>query len=205
NVNVIGPNLLHTFLVGCNVNRDGRKSLQRATMDFAGGNTSRGIGRYVLFCAALEMEFGRKLLKEGHMRVLLAIFVLFLLVSSGASGQSIPEVRLIPLPSSVRVETGGGLPVTPTFSVGLEGYQDPRLERAVQRFLRNVTGRTGLFVGTDAVAAGKATLVIHTDHAGKPVQELGEDESYVLEVSAIGAKLSAPNPLGILHGLQTLL
>jgi len=151
------------------------------------------------------MEFGRKLLKEGHMRVLLAIFVLFLLVSSGASGQSIPEVRLMPLPSSVRVETGGGLSITPTFSVGLEGYQDPRMERAVERFLRNVTRRTGLFVSADAVAAEKATLVIHTEHASKPVQELGEDESYVLEVSAAGAKLSAPNPLGILHGLQTFL
>ena len=139
------------------------------------------------------------------MRVLLAIFVLFLLVSSGASGQSIPEVRLMPLPSSVRVETGGGLSITPTFSVGLEGYQDPRMERAVERFLRNVTRRTGLFVRAETVAAKKATLVIHTEHASKPVQELGEDESYVLEVSATGAKLSAPNPLGILHGLQTFL
>ena len=134
-------------------------------MDFAGGKTSREIWGFVLFCAALEMEFGRKLLKEGHMRVLLAIFVLFLLVSSGASGQSIPEVRLMPMPSNVRVETGGGLPVTPTFSVGLEGYQDPRMERAVQRFLRNVTRRTGLFVGAETVAAEKATLVIHTEHA----------------------------------------
>src|SRR3984957_18001148 len=204
-VNVIGPNLLHTFLVGCNVNRDGGKSLQRDTMDFAGGKTARGIGRYVLFCAALEMEFGHKLLKEGHMRVLLAIFVPFLLVSSGASGQSNPEVRLMPMPSNVRVETGGGLSVTPTFSVGLEGYRDPRLEHAVERFLRSVTRRTGLFVGAETVAAEKATLVIHTEHASKPVQELGEDESYVLEVSGTGAKLSAPNPLGILHGLQTFL
>ena len=111
----------------------------------------------------------------------------------------------MPLPSSVRVETGGGLSITPTFSVGLEGYQGPRMERAVERFLRNVTRRTGLFVGAETVAAEKATLVIHAEHASKPVQELGEDESYVLEVSATGAKLSAPNPLGILHGLQTFL
>jgi hexosaminidase len=151
------------------------------------------------------MEFGRKLLKEGHMRVLLAIFVLFILVSSGASGQSNPPVRLMPMPSSVRVETGGGLSITPTFSVGLEGYKDQRLERAVERFLRDVTRRTGLFVSAETVAAEKATLVIHTEHASKPVQELGEDESYVLEVSAPRAKLSAANPLGILHGLQTFL
>src|SRR6202041_2843830 len=125
-VNVIGPNLLHTFLVGCNVNRDSGKFWERAMRRFGPGNTSREVWGFVLFCAALEMELGRKLLKEGHMRVLLAIFVLFLLVSSGALGQSNPEVRLIPLPSSVRVETGGGLLITPTFSVRLEGYQDPR-------------------------------------------------------------------------------
>ena len=51
----------------------------------------------------------------------------------------------------------------------------------------------------------KARLVIHTDHASKEIQELGEDESYILEISATGAKLSAPTPLGILHGLQTFL
>ena len=48
-------------------------------------------------------------------------------------------------------------------------------------------------------------LVIHTDHASKEIQELGEDESYVLEITATGAKLSAPTPLGAMHGLQTFL
>jgi hexosaminidase len=47
--------------------------------------------------------------------------------------------------------------------------------------------------------------VIHTDHASKPVQEPGEDESYSLEVTAAGAKLSAGNPLGTMHGLETFL
>ena len=51
----------------------------------------------------------------------------------------------------------------------------------------------------------KAMLMIHTDHASKEIQELGEDESYVLEVSATGAKLNAPTPLGTMHGLQTFL
>jgi hexosaminidase len=37
------------------------------------------------------------------------------------------------------------------------------------------------------------------------VQRLGEDESYELVITESGAKLSAPSPLGILHGLQTFL
>ena len=56
-----------------------------------------------------------------------------------------------------------------------------------------------------AADAAKATLVVTTDHASKPVQELGEDESYTLEVTLTGAKLHAANPLGTMHGLQTFL
>ena len=37
------------------------------------------------------------------------------------------------------------------------------------------------------------------------MQQLGEDESYHLEISTNHVLLSAPNPLGILHGLQTFL
>ena len=37
------------------------------------------------------------------------------------------------------------------------------------------------------------------------MQELGEDESYRLKVTASGVQLTAANPLGVLHGLQTFL
>jgi hexosaminidase len=47
--------------------------------------------------------------------------------------------------------------------------------------------------------------MIQTEHAGKEIQEVGEDESYVLEVRATGATLTAPTPLGAMHGLQTFL
>src|SRR5436853_2873377 len=47
------------------------------------------------------------------------------------------------------------------------------------------------------------SLVIYTDQASKEIQEPGEDESYTLEVTPSGAKLSALNPLGTLHGLET--
>jgi len=47
--------------------------------------------------------------------------------------------------------------------------------------------------------------MIHTEHSSKEIQEVGEDESYVLEVSATRAKLTAPTPLGTMHGLQTFL
>ena len=39
----------------------------------------------------------------------------------------------------------------------------------------------------------KAHAGVTTDHASKPIQELGEDESYTLEVTPSGAKLHAAN------------
>jgi len=50
-----------------------------------------------------------------------------------------------------------------------------------------------------------ATLVVRAEHANKPIQDVNEDEGYTLDVSASGAKLTAPNPLGVMHGLQTFL
>ena len=41
--------------------------------------------------------------------------------------------------------------------------------------------------------------------AARPVQKLGEDESYELTVTDSGAKLTAPTTLGVLRGLQTFL
>jgi hexosaminidase len=115
-----------------------------------------------------------------------------------------PALNLIPVPASVQAGSGS-LRVDPSFSVALTAYSEPRLDRSVERFLRQLARQTALPLPLKATRGPKATLVIQTEHAGKEVQEVGEDESYVLEVSASGAKLTAPTPLGTMHGLQTFL
>jgi hexosaminidase len=55
------------------------------------------------------------------------------------------------------------------------------------------------------IGHANATLLVRAEHASKPIQDVSEDEGYTLDVSASGAKLTAPNPLGIMHGLQTFL
>jgi hexosaminidase len=50
-----------------------------------------------------------------------------------------------------------------------------------------------------------ATLVIQCAAGTKEVQELGEDESYRLEIGNSGARLTAPTTLGVMRGLQTFL
>jgi hexosaminidase len=123
---------------------------------------------------------------------------------TAATPASSPAPKLMPMPSTVQ-PGAGELPVTNTFAIELKGYTEPRLERASQRFMRELAGVTGLSIGPGTADTSKPVLVATTDHASLPVQELSEDESYTLDVTPTGATLHAANPLGTMHGLQTFL
>lgn len=135
----------------------------------------------------------------------------YLIISLGAlfffgnafdlSAQATPS--LLPLPKKV-VLGSGELALNHGLHVKFEGYQEPRLERAKLRFLNIFSKETGIPV-SPIPRINIPDLVVKTGAASNPVQQLGEDESYHLEVSSAGATLSAPNPLGVLHGLQTFL
>ena len=138
------------------------------------------------------------------MRILRSVlFVLFALMSFAfAQNQNTPN--LMPLPASVQ-PGNGRLTVDSSFSIAITGYSEPRLQHAASRALTTLVRATGMPIGTTVASGDKATLVIHTDHASKEVQEVGEDESYDLTVAADGAKLHAATPLGVLRGLQTFI
>ena len=88
--------------------------------------------------------------------------------------------------------------------MALQGYTEPRLQRAQQRFLVTLSRETGIPLWREA-QFNRPSFVVQTAGPSDPVQRLGEDESYRLEISASGVKLTAANPLGVLHGLQTFL
>jgi hexosaminidase len=132
------------------------------------------------------------------------LLVLCILLNPVMTTAQEPALNLLPLPASAQSGTGS-LGVDSSFSVAFTGHTEPRLERAGDRFLRQLARQTGLPLALKPAKTAKATLVIQTDHASKEIQELGEDESYVLEVTTTGAKLTAPTPLGAIHGLQTFL
>ncbi len=128
-----------------------------------------------------------------------------LFVGAIMQAQSQPAVSLMPLPAKMQLGTGA-LKIDEHFAVAFSGYRDARLDHARERFLEQLHRQTGIvFANQTTVDPAKATLVVTTDHESKPIQELGEDESYTLEVTATSAKLHAVNPLGTLHGLQTFL
>src|SRR5581483_8992789 len=93
-----------------------------------------------------------------------------------------------------------------SFRLALTGAKDDRLDRALGRFLKRLEKRTGLhFVSPLSSDPSQASLVIHCQAKGLPVQKVGEDESYSLTFTAGTAKLSAKDPLGVLRGLETFL
>jgi hexosaminidase len=98
----------------------------------------------------------------------------------------------------------GQFAIDGSLKIDLQGFKDERLESGRQRFLEILFKETGIPYAA-ATQPGRANFIIKTALASDAVQQLGEKESYHLEVSATGVLLTAPNPLGALHGLQTFL
>jgi hexosaminidase len=144
---------------------------------------------------------------KGGGRVVRFVFLVVVSLGFGnleCRAQSDRRLDLMPLPA--KAQTGSGaFRIDAGFNVSFNGYHEARLDRAAERFLHQLQKETGLVLLPRNRDVNKTMLVITTDQASKPVQELAEDESYTLEVTTAGAKLHAANPLGVLHGLQTFL
>jgi len=145
----------------------------------------------------------RTMAQNARLQVLGILLVCALLYPAMTTAQQ-SALNLMPVPATVQPETGS-LAVDSSFAISFTGYTEPRLDRAGERFLRQLARQTGLPLSLKTSKTSKATLVIQTDHASKEIQDVGEDESYILDVSTASARIRASTPLGTMHGLQTLL
>ena len=139
------------------------------------------------------------------MRTLLLAVLLcvWLAAPSKAEVQQVPS--LMPLPTKMQPGIGW-LVIDPSFTVAITGHHEARLDRAVEIFLNQLRRQTGMPPTVmKSTNSANAALVIQSRGGTKEVQELGEDESYRLEISNSGARLGAPNSLGVMRGLQTFL
>jgi hexosaminidase len=105
--------------------------------------------------------------------------------------------HVMPVPSSIKAGTRV-LPITSSFRIELTDYTESRLEAAAARMTRRIAKLTGL-----PIVPSSTALIVNVKAASQPVQTLDEDETYQLTVNATGAMLTAANPLGALHGLET--
>ncbi len=145
--------------------------------------------------------------KTGH---ILEIISLVLVVTAGSASPlskaaAQAALRLMPVPAQVETRDGK-LVIDSGFRVAMTGYSESRLTASLQRFLLRLERRTGIPLPTGlAPDPREARLVVHCDAAGEDVQSMKADESYTLEVTPTQASLNAPTPLGIMHGLETIL
>src|SRR6202142_633888 len=102
-------------------------------------------------------------------RILLAMILSGFLLCPAIADMSPPHLSLMPLPADVQFGDGSLL-ITQTFTVGIAGYKEARLERAGRRFMQNLSRRTGLSIELQFVDPAKAALVIHADHAPRAVR-----------------------------------
>jgi hexosaminidase len=119
------------------------------------------------------------------------------------SAQAPGSLPLMPIPSHV-TQGEGQLLIDGAFSVKIDGYTEPRLVTAQKRFLDVLSRETGIPFGIEPKSS-QPTLTIKAAGPSEEVQRLGEDESYHIAVTTTQAELTARNPLGVLHGLQTFL
>jgi hexosaminidase len=110
---------------------------------------------------------------------------------------------IMPLPAHVMQDEGEFL-IHGDFGIALKGYKEARLERARQRFLDTLSHETGIPLWRQAIL-NPPHFIVQTAGPSAAVQQLGEDESYHLEISTTDVQLTAPNPIGVLRGLQTFL
>ena len=136
------------------------------------------------------------------------IFIIpgILLFAALVAAQESRPLHLMPWPSSVKASAPAELVIQNSFSISLHN-NDPRLRKAAEIFLNDLRRHTGsLPLDFDIVDhPEQAQLRINSQHTSKELQELGEDESYKLEVTSSGAELDAPTTLGVMRGLQTFL
>ena len=138
------------------------------------------------------------------MRILVLVFVA-LIMNCVASAEESPQLHLMPWPARV-TQSEGRLVIQNSFAVNANAA-DPRLQKTIEIFLDDLRRHTGS-LPLDFKIVGDpdaAQLRVTSEGPSKEVPELGEDESYSLEVTPTEAKLSAPTSLGVMRGLQTFL
>jgi hexosaminidase len=112
------------------------------------------------------------------------------------------EHDLMPVPA--RMEWGqGALPIDRSFHFVVHGPKDARVDGALGRLASWLQQEARLPKAPSVGGGGRHGLRVEWQTTGLPVQSVAESESYTLQVGADDAHLQAPNPLGVLRGLET--
>lgn len=110
---------------------------------------------------------------------------------------------LLPEPSNLTVGQGA-LAWNADFAISTSSFHDARLDKAIQRTVRQLEDKIGTPLSKHVRRASTGTtLGIEVQSAGEAIQSVDEDESYTLTVTQTGAVIKAATVVGALRGLQT--
>ncbi len=132
---------------------------------------------------------------------------------AGARAAAASGIDLMPIPAAWQSRRGE-LAITHQLTIGIRGVDTPLLRHAINRAFYRWEQRTGLafahtvageFAIVASAASNAATVVVDCAAPGAELPALGEDESYTLDVGDRQAVLRAPNVVGAMRGLETLL
>jgi hexosaminidase len=134
------------------------------------------------------------------------IIILLSLVTISSFSQNQQELNLMPWPQKITLGNSQFV-IQPDFTIAIPKNSSKRVVNASTKFLRRLTGRTGVFINEGFAFEFSEneirSLEIHYKKEGK--LEINEDESYELKVSTSKITISAPTDLGVVHALETLL
>ena len=142
--------------------------------------------------------------------LLIFVFVCgaFLTISAQEKDSSVLQNErhnLMPIPANLNWKDGR-LNLTKDFSVAVKGKTDERLKQYIFRAMRRLEGRTVMQFSRDLAENNDgAQLLIETNSTGNVIPQLGDDESYKLEITNNQAKINAATTVGAMRGLETFL
>ncbi|ENM5910949.1 family 20 glycosylhydrolase [Vibrio mimicus] len=116
------------------------------------------------------------------------------------------DLVLMPYPQSVTLQEGK-VALDQNFSIFIKGYDSSRVAFNAKRTMERLYRQTGLpMLNWQAKSEKEATLVIDIANApSSAIQNIDSDESYRLTIANGQIQLSAPEPYGAFHGLETFL
>ncbi len=140
------------------------------------------------------------------MKRLFMITLITIGVTQLIGAQSIDDYsyNLMPWPKEIQ-PVEGKFVLKEDFTISLQEQATKRLYEAATRFLRRMSGRTGVFMeqGFPQKNNHQSSLIIKIGREGKLI--LAEDESYTVNVTSKGILLEAATDIGAMRGLETIL
>jgi len=134
------------------------------------------------------------------------ILFIFIGLCSISGFSQMENLNLMPWPQEITIGNEN-YTIDSKFSITTNQLATKRIEVAATKFLRRLSGRTGIFIENGFISKKdslkSSSLEIVFNKTAK--LEINEDESYELNISKNRIILKATTDIGVIYGLETLL